>query len=182
MAGKGIVLLDSKNNKFSIILLMLFVTIVNILVVKHFASNLSSEHLSQRIVTNSGMGKNKEDYMDVTNEKISKTKIKEGIILLWNFNYLAADTGLNKTVNLVNFYCGDYQCKITTDRSYLKQSNVVVFNPRVSKGNNNVIYPFSYGQSRIGKCCYFYPSQSSFSEIYIFAKFNKMFAFYTKAF
>ena len=59
---------------------------------------------------------------------------KENIILLWTFNYFSDGLGLDRQTDMVHFDCGNYRCGVTKNRTYLKQSHVILFNPRVSKG------------------------------------------------
>ena len=64
---------------------------------------------------------------------------KESIILFWTFNYFSHALGLDTGTDMVHFDCGHYMCGVTKNRTYLKQSHVIVFNPRASKGRNILI-------------------------------------------
>ena len=66
-------------------------------------------------------------------ENISEISKKKGMILFWNSYYLTRTIGLGKVLT-VHYDCGEYQCNVTRDRSYLNRSHVIMFNPRTSKG------------------------------------------------
>ena len=63
----------------------------------------------------------------------TNTSRRKGIILFWNSYWLTSGVGLDR-VRTVSYDCGVYQCNVTKDRSFLHQSNVIIFNPRAIRG------------------------------------------------
>ena len=58
----------------------------------------------------------------------------KSLILFWTFNYFSKKLGLDSDTDINYFECGRYKCGVTKNRTYLKQSHVIIFNPRASKG------------------------------------------------
>ena len=66
-------------------------------------------------------------------KNITEISKKKGMILFWNSYYLTSSLGLDQ-VPMVHYDCGEYQCNVTKDRSYLTRSHAIMFNPRAFKG------------------------------------------------
>ena len=64
---------------------------------------------------------------------IIKKKINPGIILIWTKVFQWRSTN-GKII------CGSYECLITTNKSMVSRSNLVVFNARYAKGNTLFLY------------------------------------------
>ena len=87
-------------------------------------------------------GHERNTTLDEKNKSIAANNTlatKESIVLFWTFNYFSDALGLDTQTDMVHFDCGKYMCGVTKNRTYLKQSHVIVFNPRVSKGRNSLI-------------------------------------------
>ena len=68
----------------------------------------------------------------ISSDAVNKT---ETIILFWTFNYYSKLLNLDES-DLVSFDCGEYTCGITKNKTYLLESDVVIFNPRFSRKRN----------------------------------------------
>ena len=141
MAGERF-LFQNECKKFSLLLFVLFLVILNILMINSITNNIYKIRLFKTSQTNFDHMKNNNNEKETF--KLSydsfRSGEKKGVILLWGFNYLANDAGLSEEISMVQYHCGDYQCNLTSDRGYLTHSNVMVFNSRETQSENLFIF------------------------------------------